>query len=93
MKVNISKGATLLTIYPNPVSGNKIVLQMNNLQKGNYTITLSNKLGQQLIHKMVQHPGGSATTTIEPSKALAAGVYLLKLSNGDVNITQQVIKN
>ena len=51
MKVNISKGATLITVYPNPVNGNTIVLQMNNLQKGSYTITLTNKLGQQIINK------------------------------------------
>ena len=93
MKVTISNGATLITIYPNPLKGKTIVLQMNNLQKGNYTITLSNGLGQQLLHKVIEHPGGSATSTIEPSKVLAAGVYLLRLSGGEINITHQVIKN
>ncbi len=92
MKVTISNRATLLTIYPNPVNGKTIVLQMNNLQKGNYTVTLTNKMGQQLMHKVIEHSGGSATKTIEPSKALAAGVYLLRLSGGEINITHQIIK-
>ena len=93
MKVNISKGATLITIYPNPVNGNTIVLQMNNLQKGIYTITLTNKLGQQIVTKEIEHAGGSATEIIESSKALAAGVYQLRLTGGGINITRQVIKN
>ena len=92
INVNISKGA-LIAIYPNPINGKTIVLQMINLQKGNYTITLSNKLGQQMQHKMIEHPGGSATATIEPLNTLAAGVYLLRLSGGEINIIHQVIKN
>ena len=80
------------TIYPNPVNGNTIVLQMN-LQKGSYTITLTNILGQQIMNKMIEHAGDSATETIEPSKALAAGVYQLRLTGGGINITRQVIKN
>ncbi len=93
IKLNISRGVTLLTVYPNPVKGNTIVLQMNNLQKGNYNITLSNKIGQTIITKVIAHAGGSATQTIEPGKVLAAGVYQLRLTGGGINIIQQVIKN
>ncbi len=83
----------MLTVYPNPVRGNSIVLQMNNLQKGNYNITLSNKIGQAIITKVIAHGGGSATQTIEPGKVLAEGVYQLRLTGGGINITRQVIKN
>ncbi len=93
IKLNISRGVTLLTVYPNPVKGNTIVLQMNNLQKGNYNITLSNKIGQTIITKVIAHAGGSATQTIEPGKVLAAGVYQLRLTGGGINIIRQVIKN
>ncbi len=93
IKLNISRGVTMLTVYPNPVKGNTIVLQMNNLQKGNYNITLSNKIGQTIITKVIAHAGGSATQTIEPGKVLAEGVYQLRLTGGGINITRQVIKN
>ena len=43
--------------------------------------------------KMINHAGGSATETIEPSKALAAGVYQLRLTGEGINIIRQVIKN
>jgi hypothetical protein len=94
LRVNISNGSeNMITVYPNPVNGNTIVLQLNNLQKGSYTITLTNKLGQQIVTKGIKHAGGSATETIEPSKVLAAGVYQLTLTGGGINITRQVIKN
>ena len=94
LKVNTSKGAiNIITIYPNPINANSVALQMINFEKGSYTLTLTNKLGQQIIHKVIEHTGGSATETIELSKALAAGIYQLRLTGGGVNIIRQVIKN
>ena len=93
LKVNINNSSVnRITIYPNPIKGNSIALQMN-LQKGIYTITLTNKLGQQIVTKEIEHAGGSATENIELPKALPGGVYQLRLLGGDVNITRQVIKN
>ena len=75
VKVNITNSlVNRITIYPNPITGNTITLQMN-LQKGNYIISLTNKLGQRILSKVIGHAGGSASENIEPAKALAAGVY------------------
>ncbi|MEP6927619.1 MAG: T9SS type A sorting domain-containing protein, partial [Ginsengibacter sp.] len=95
LKVNIGKNfVNTIIIYPNPVSDNSIGLQMINLQKGIYRITLTNKLGQQIVTKEIDHAGGSATETIVLSKVLAAGVYQLRLTDGSgINIIRQVIKN
>ncbi|MEO5647342.1 MAG: FG-GAP-like repeat-containing protein [Chitinophagaceae bacterium] len=92
VRVNITNGlVNMITIYPNPITGNTIALQMN-LQKGNYTISLTNNLGQQLYRQLIDHVGGSATENIELTKALAAGVYQLRLTGEGVNIIEQVIK-
>ena len=93
IKVNIaSSSVNIITIHPNPINANTIALQMN-LQKGNYIISLTNKLGQQIVIKNISHAGGSATENIDLPKALPGGVYQLRLLGGDVNITRQVIKN
>ena len=63
------------------------------MHKGTYTITLTNKLGQQIMKKVIEHAGGSASETIESSKVLAAGVYQLRLKGGGINIIRQAIKN
>jgi hypothetical protein len=94
LKVNIShSGATQISIYPNPVKGNTLVLQINNLQKGNYTLTLTNKHGQQITTKKMAHAGGSATETMKPLKEMATGVYQLRLTGEGINLITQVIKN
>ena len=92
-RVNITdKKENTMSIYPNPIVGNNIVLQMN-LQKGKYTLYLTNNLGQQLVTKQLDHSGGSVTEIMEPANGLAKGVYQLKLSGSGINILRQVIKN
>ena len=93
LKVNIGDGSkNLITIYPNPVKNNTIAVQLN-LQKGSYTLTLTNKLGQQIVNKVIEHAGGIAYETIEPSNILTPGIYQLRLTGKEVDITRQVIKN
>ena len=93
VKVNISSNVQtqLITVSPNPVEGNSVTVQFTNLTAGTYTISLSNKLGQQIASKVVQHPGGSATETLE-AQVLATGLYQLKITGGGSVITKQVIK-
>jgi hypothetical protein len=92
MKINNSKGTPQLTFYPNPIAGNTIVLQLNNFSKGNYTLTVTNKLGQPIFNKSIGHSGGSATEIIHLTKKLQPGVYQLKLTGEEVNIIRQVMK-
>lgn len=93
IRINISgSNKNYITIYPNPVIGSTIALQLN-LKKGNYIISLTNKLGEQIITKTIDHAGGAATENIELSKALAAGVYQLMITGEGTKIVNQVIKN
>ena len=88
----INNGPAMITLYPNPVVGNTVVLQMNNLQKGNYQVILTNEIGQRITAKMINHPGGSATQTIELSKIFAPGAYQLKFSGEKINMILKVLK-
>lgn len=93
MKINIiNSGPAMITLYPNPVVGNTVVLRMNNLQKGNYQMLLTNEIGQRIAAKMIHHPGGSATQRIETSKIFPPGVYQLKFSGEKVNIILELLK-
>ena len=92
--VNISGGSgSRVTVYPNPVHNNTLILQLSNLEKGSYTISLTNKLGQQILSKVIDHPGGSATQSIDLSKTMSAGAYQVRITGNGISITQQVIKN
>lgn len=92
IKVNISQGTKEIIFYPNPVIGSTIRLQLNNLQKGNYTISLTNTTGQQVLKKLLLHNGGSVIQTIDIHH-LANGIYQLNIAGGGISFTKQVLKN
>jgi fibronectin-binding autotransporter adhesin len=92
VKVNISNAAPTVDIYPNPVKGSIINLQLSNLQKGTYTVTISNKEGQEVWRKQLQHNGGSASQTIDMGASISSGSYQLTITDGLQKLTQHLIK-
>jgi len=89
VKLN-SKGSSL-EVYPNPVKGNTVQLQLTNWEKGNYSVSLFNQLGQQVLNSTISHNGGSSNQTLALG-SLAAGVYELRLSNSTTVITKKLVK-
>ena len=94
VKINTGKGvSSQITVSPNPVTGNNLTLQFTNLEQGSYSIALTNKLGQVIERKTLEHKGGSATESIELSGGLAKGVYQLTVRGKGSVVTKQVIRN
>jgi hypothetical protein len=91
IRVNIGNVGNRIGIYPNPINDYVVSLSLN-LPKGKYTITLTNKLGQQIFNKEIEHLGGAATQTVQFENNLAQGVYQLAVSDGENNYVQQLIK-
>jgi hypothetical protein len=91
VKVNIGN-LIGIKLYPNPLKGNALTLEMNNLVKGAYILTLYNNHSQLVLSKKIDHPGGSASQIIALDSELAAGVYLVRLSGEDETFVQQLIK-
>ena len=75
------KGIKSITVYPNPVKGNVIGLQMNNLEAGEYTARLFNVAGQEIWNKGITHNGNNGAISIQLQKALSSGNYQLQLTN------------
>ncbi|MDP4285210.1 MAG: hypothetical protein Q8891_12355 [Bacteroidota bacterium] len=72
-----------IAIYPNPITDGVIHLQMTNLPKGRYGIRLLNKLGQVIVQKQINHPGGSTTQLIQWDYNLAHGMYQVEIIRPD----------
>jgi hypothetical protein len=81
-----------VTIYPNPVIGSNVTLQMIDLEKGNYTLTVTNNAGQTVMNQTLMHSGGSATQTIHFDKGLAQGSYQMTLHSDNLTFTLPFIK-
>lgn len=61
VKVNIALGNASLTVFPNPIKGNLIKVQLNNMAKGRYSAVLYNTLCQRLYSSIIEHAGRSGT--------------------------------
>jgi hypothetical protein len=55
-----TKGAEF-AVYPNPVKGGTVNVQLMNVEQGQYSIKIVNKLGQEIAARTITHNGGSAT--------------------------------
>ena len=92
VKVAISSGKEEVKVYPNPMKGNIFSLQLNNIVKGTYTITVTNKLGQKIYTEPYEHNGGSAATNIELKFDLPIGIYDLQVTGEGVKWNSKVVK-
>ncbi len=67
-------------LFPNPVSGNRIGLQMNNVPTGVYSIRLFDAAGRSVLSQTLQHRSATSTHWITPPFRLASGTYRMQLT-------------
>lgn len=91
MKVNIAAGKPSITIAPNPVSGREINLQLSNIEKGTYIISLTNSAGQKVFTTKIAANGGSGSQSIELPDAVKKGSYNLQMTNGTIKLNKSII--
>jgi hypothetical protein len=93
--VNLKIGGKIseYSVYPNPVSDGWINVQMNNVDKGVYTIKFFNSIGQEVAAKNIDYLGGSASQTVCAAKNLAKGMYTIQIINSKKYIvnTQKIV--
>ncbi len=76
-KVNTKKG---IFVFPNPVKGNTLFLQMNAVAIGSYTVKLFSSSGEWITAKTIYYSGGNSTQSIEFSPTVLSGSYQLELN-------------
>ena len=89
--INADEIADNLSVYPNPVN-NQMEISMDIYDTADYTITLTNSLGQQVA---VIHQGelvAGANTLRYDMESLEAGVYFLNIQSGGTIKTTKVLK-
>ena len=68
-----------VVINPNPVTGESFSLQLQNLDKGKYSIYIFNKEGKKFLVKTLQFEGGSAIEALNLPDDLGKGTYILQV--------------
>ena len=92
VNVKISREQGSFEVYPNPIAGNNLTIQFNNIPKGVYRLKLINTNGQTVYTKAISHLGGGASQTITLTKSLTAGEYNLQIAGNGIFFNKQVLK-
>ena len=77
VKVLIEKGEPGISVHPNPLEKNVIGLQLINMNKGIYNLSLYNSQGQQVFYTQLSYDGSAGTRQIPIGNMIANGVYEL----------------
>ena len=79
VKVDLNEQISNFQVFPNPVKGQQLNLRFGNKPEGNYTVRLLNQMGQVLLNKYIQHPGGSGQYSIPLNATFTNGIYGLEI--------------
>lgn len=90
INVPFNSSKTGVDVYPNPVVNAWCVLQLNNLPKAQYNLTLYTADGKLLFSKKIQHEGGTASETIQLPTSISAGKYFMQITNGETRYTKSL---
>jgi len=72
---------SLIKLYPNPAENNQFMIRFTNLEPGEYSLQLSDILGQKMLERKIIINAATYTETVSiPSKS-SIGVYLIKVVN------------
>jgi hypothetical protein len=91
LTVDMSMYKSEIRVLGNPVKNGMVNLQMNNLEKGKYIITLYNSVGQQVFNYSLDHPGGNSTRMMSLPATVGKGSHVLLLTDGVTRYNQQVM--
>ena len=92
-KVTIGDRKEGMSIYPNPIVGKTMNVQLSNIAAGTYSLSMINANGQQVMEQLLQHTGGSVTSTVQLPASVASGIYQLRLaSNGKSYVETVIVK-
>ncbi|MFM6926664.1 MAG: T9SS type A sorting domain-containing protein [Ferruginibacter sp.] len=94
VRVLYGKGEPAMVVYPNPLPGSSFTVDLYNLPKGTYLLSLYNNMGQLLYSEQLQHDGSQASRSINPGTGMGKGTYQLQLSGSNgFKTTQKIVKN
>ena len=81
-----------ITIAPNPVAGNMLFVQLNNVENGYYTVNLYNCATQLVIKKEIEVSASVSSIELPINNDLVNGVYNLQIKGANTYKAEVLIK-
>jgi hypothetical protein len=80
-----------IRVYPNPVKGKVLQLELTNLPAGKYGIQLVNTLGQIMYQSTLQVKGDKKLEAIKLGSSVKAGEYIININRPDGKTIRQSV--
>jgi autotransporter-associated beta strand protein len=94
VKVTLGDKAPGFKAFPTIVSSTRqITLQLISLDKGRYTLQVTDMAGRVISARTIDHNGGSASMIMQMPPALSAGKYIIRLTGTSGNFVQPMVKD
>ena len=96
VKQNVGNGSNSFSVYPNPVTGRIVNIQLNNNQPtGTYAMKIIGKTGQVLYSTVLNYDGGSSIQSKVLPSDIIAGTYHLQLISpeGKISVQNIIVEN
>jgi hypothetical protein len=73
------KFSKLISVYPNPVTANRLTVQFNKVPQGDYTVELTDVLGRSVMQQKVSINAEIQSQVLPLSETNSKGVYMVKV--------------
>ncbi|MFP5042885.1 beta strand repeat-containing protein [Parasediminibacterium sp. JCM 36343] len=90
VSVNESGVASKLAVYPNPVKNKQLNFVLGTVVAANYTLVVTNTLGQTVLAKTISHSGSNTSYSVSLPASTTTGTYFIKLGNGNNQLTKTI---
>ncbi len=82
-----------ISLYPNPVTDNRFIMQFSQLKPGSYTIRVTDVMGRQVLQQSLSISGENHTQLLKLDPAAAKGIYLIKVTgqNGEEMYNTKIV--
>lgn len=88
VKVQMNKQGAV-SVYPNPVKGASMQVQLSNQPAGTYQVKLVNLQGQVVLVESISHSGGNAAIRVAVPTQITNGIYQVEITGSDATKNTQ----
>jgi hypothetical protein len=93
VKVNINNGKAGFKAYPNVVgSSRQVTVEMSAMERGTYTLQITDMSGRVIQSQNIQHNGGSASQVVQ-LPVMSTGRYNIKLEGQSGRFNEVILKD
>lgn len=86
-----NSSSNYVNVYPNPIKGNNIGLQLQNIEKGTYDVRILSLDGKEVYKQRLIINSSSFSTNIQPNYNLPKGSYNLQIVNAKQNYLCKIL--